>query len=143
MHLEVLHLAAACHNRYTSSRLHTTCSPFSPARPTALQVSSHEEGPYICVWDTRVGSQQGEPELMRRDFKKEDRGFCALAFSPDGVFLTAVATDNSHTVYIIDWRRNKIDGSGKGQMGDPPQVRAAVCKCCKFFPRSVWLGVHA
>ncbi|KAG2422675.1 hypothetical protein HXX76_015839 [Chlamydomonas incerta] len=95
-----------------------------PGRTIAAtgQVSSHEEGPYICVWDTRVGSQQGEPELMRRDFKKEDRGFCAMAFSPDGVYLTAVATDNSHTVYIIDWRRNKIDGSGKGQMGDPPQV---------------------
>ncbi|GIL71076.1 hypothetical protein Vretimale_17844 [Volvox reticuliferus] len=86
------------------------------------QVSSHEEGPYICVWDSRVGSQQGEPQLARLSFRKEDRGFSALGFSPDGVYLAAVANDNSHTVYVYDWRRNRQDGAAKGQMGDPPQV---------------------
>ncbi|KXZ42689.1 hypothetical protein GPECTOR_124g489 [Gonium pectorale] len=86
------------------------------------QVSSHDEGPYICVWDSRVGSQQGETQLARLDFRKEDRGFSALGFSPDGVFLTAVATDNAHTVYVYDWRRGRMVSSGRGQVGDPPQV---------------------
>ncbi|GLC69071.1 hypothetical protein PLESTF_000783800 [Pleodorina starrii] len=86
------------------------------------QVSSHDEGPFICVWDSRVGSQQGEPQLARLSFMKEDRGFSALGFSHDGVHLAAVATDNAHTVYVYDWRRNRLESSGKGQMGDPPQV---------------------
>lgn len=77
------------------------------------------------MWDSRLGSQQGEPQLVRLSPRKdkEDRGFSALGFSPDGVYLTAVANDNSHTVYVYDWRRSRLVDSGKGQMGDPPQVR--------------------
>lgn len=41
------------------------------ARP---QVTSHDEGPCVCVWDSRVGSQQGEPQLAKLQFSKEDRG---------------------------------------------------------------------
>jgi microtubule-associated protein-like 6 len=60
---------------------------------------------------------------VRLPHGKPDRGFWALGFSPDGVYLTAVATDNAHTVYVYDWRQQRLDGpSGRGQMGDPPQV---------------------
>ncbi|GFR42918.1 hypothetical protein Agub_g3918, partial [Astrephomene gubernaculifera] len=86
------------------------------------QVSSHEEGPFICVWDSRLGSQQGQPQLARLAHRKEDRGFSALGFSADGAHLAAVANDNAHTVYVYDWRRGRMEGSGRGQMGDPPQV---------------------
>ena len=35
--------------------------------------------------------------------------------------------DNQHTVYVYDWRKQRVLCSGKGQMGDPPQVRVCVC----------------
>lgn len=80
----------------------------------------------MCIWDTRTGSQPDGPaataELARIKFQKEDRGIIALAFSPTGQRLVAVATDNQHTVYVYDWRKNRLLSSGKGQMGDPPQV---------------------
>ena len=86
------------------------------------QVTSHDSGPCICVWDSRVGSQQGSPELARLPFDKDARGILALGFSPDGTKLVAVASDNGHTVYIYDWRRTRVLCSGRGCMGDPPQV---------------------
>lgn len=49
-------------------------------------------------------------------------GIVALGFSPDGIHLTAVASDNAHTVYVYDWRRQRLVESGRGQNGDPPQV---------------------
>lgn len=58
----------------------------------------------------------------RLSFDKEDRGFTALAFSPCGKRLAAVATDNYHTVYVWDWRKKRKLSSSRGQMGDPPQV---------------------
>jgi microtubule-associated protein-like 6 len=58
----------------------------------------------------------------RLTFDKEERGFTALAFSPCGKRLVAVATDNYHTVYVWDWRKKRKLHSSRGQMGDPPQV---------------------
>jgi len=86
------------------------------------QVSSHENGPYVCVWDARVGSLEGDPELARITFEKESRGICALGFSPCGTMLTTVEMDNPHTVTIHDWRRNKKLGEGRGHNGEPIQV---------------------
>lgn len=74
------------------------------------------------MWDSRVGHQAGNSELVRIQFDKEARGITAMAFSPDGTLLVAVATDNYHSLYIYDWRRQRLQGSGRGQMGDPPQV---------------------
>mmetsp|Transcript_34365 Transcript_34365/g.76299 ORF Transcript_34365/g.76299 Transcript_34365/m.76299 type:complete len:1172 (-) Transcript_34365:306-3821(-) len=90
------------------------------------QVTSTETGAYICVWDSRTGSQPDGPaaasEITRIQFDKDARGFCALAFSPSGTRLVAVAMDNYHTVYVYDWRKNRELCAGRGQMGDPPQV---------------------
>ena len=64
---------------------------------------------------------------VRLNFDKGDRGFTALAFSPDGKRLVAVATDNGHTVYVYDWRKQRQLFSMRGQLGEPPQVAAAPC----------------
>eukprot|EP00955_Chlamydomonas_euryale_P020725 219624-Chlamydomonas_euryale.AAC.1 len=53
---------------------------------------------------------------------QEASGFCALAFGPSGTRLAAVATDTYHTVYVYDWRKRRELFSGRGNMGDPPQV---------------------
>lgn len=53
-------------------------------------------------------------------------GIIALGFSPDGIHLTAVASDNAHSVYVYDWRRGKLVESGRGHNGDPPQVNSVV-----------------
>ncbi|MEW5311518.1 MAG: hypothetical protein WDW38_003227 [Sanguina aurantia] len=90
--------------------------------PEFQSITSHEAGPTLCVWDSRVGHQAGGSELVRIQFEKEARGITAMAFSPDGTLLVAVATDNYHSLYIYDWRRQRVQGSGRGQMGDPPQV---------------------
>jgi len=100
-----------------------------PARTLVAtgQITSVDEGPYICIWDSRACATGPDcppstPELMRLRFDKEDRGFTALAFSPCGKRLAAVATDNYHTVYVYDWRKQRKLSSSRGQMGDPPQV---------------------
>ena len=54
---------------------------------------------------------------------QDARGFCAMAFNPSGTRLAFVAMDNYHTVYVYDWRKKRELSSGRGQMGDPPQVR--------------------
>ncbi|KAJ9506292.1 hypothetical protein QJQ45_013870, partial [Haematococcus lacustris] len=91
------------------------------------QVTSTEEGPCVCVWDSRLAATGSGPaattEVARLKFDKEARGITALAFSPTGTRLAAVATDNQHTVYVYDWRKARLLSSGKGQMGDPPQAR--------------------
>jgi microtubule-associated protein-like 6 len=60
--------------------------------------------------------------VTKIQFDKDARGFCALAFNPSGTRLVAVAQDNYHSVYIYDWRKKRELSSGRGQMGDPPQV---------------------
>ena len=51
--------------------------------------------------------------------------------------------DNYHTVYVYDWRKSRELCSGRGQMGDPPQVSmqslaqpcvarpCPACLCCE------------
>ncbi len=93
----------------------------TPATPLLIDVRR-------SIWDSRGSGEPGgpamAPELVKIKFDKSDRGFTALAFSPDGTKLVAVATDNHHTVYVYDWRKQRKLSEGKGQMGDPPQVRA-------------------
>lgn len=95
-----------------------------PARTLAAtgQVSSVEHGPVVFVWDTGVGSQEGDNVVARIEFGKSARGIQTLAFSPCGRFLTCVATDNQHTVYVYDWARGKVLSEGMGFSGEPPQV---------------------
>jgi microtubule-associated protein-like 6 len=95
-----------------------------------LQVSSQTGGPLICVWDSRGAGSTGAPGsspdslLAKLQLDKEMRGIVALGFSPDGSLLAGVATDNSHTVSVWDWRNGwRLMGEGKGCMGEPPQVR--------------------
>ena len=90
------------------------------------QVTSSSHGPCVCIWDSRVGSQAGEPELQRLQLPKTARGVCALGFSPDGKLLTAVLMDNPHTVYVYDWQTASVVGQGRGYAGEPPQVRLSV-----------------
>lgn len=111
-------------------------NPLTPL-PLPPQVSSIEAGPYICVWDSRVGSQQGNPELARIEFDKEARGIIALGFSADGTKLAAVGSDNYHTVYVYDWRRQKCKSSGRGAMGKPPQVRDGGPGACDWGRLSI------
>jgi microtubule-associated protein-like 6 len=81
------------------------------------------------VWDSR-GSGSTAPGsapdnlLAKLQLDKEMRGIVALGFSPSGSLLAGVATDNSHTVSVWDWRNGwRLVGEGKGCMGEPPQVR--------------------
>ena len=63
-----------------------------------------EEGPNICVWDSRLGPPGEGParaqELVRLELAKDAgaAGFCALAFSPSGTRLVVVATDLVHAI---------------------------------------------
>jgi len=95
-----------------------------PARTLCAsgQVSSHDHGPIVFVWDTRIGSQDGENVIARLEFGKGARGIQALGFSPDGAHLACVSTDNQHTVFVYDWVRGRIVSEGGGYSGEPPQV---------------------
>lgn len=108
------------------------------------QVTSTEHGPYIAVWDSRADadlhrgaspgstgrptppatsdSSTGLPELRRIELEKDYRGIGALAFSPDGRLLVAVALDNVHSVMVFDWRAGVAVSEGRGFTGEPPQV---------------------
>lgn len=59
---------------------------------------------------------------VRLKFDKDARGIVALGFNATGTRLVAVAMDNQHSVYVYDWRKQRVVHTGKGQMGDPPQV---------------------
>lgn len=60
------------------------------------QVVSTHGPPYVCIWDSRLGSDSPmmgsdsvsvASEVLRIEFEKGaqgDMGFCALAFSPSG-----------------------------------------------------------
>eukprot|EP00892_Ulva_mutabilis_P007281 jgi/Ulvmu1/4925/UM203_0004.1 len=113
------------------------------------QVTSTEHGPYIAVWDSRAESDQhrgassspgatappmaaagpeagtGLPELRRIELEKDYRGIGALAFSPDGKLLVAVALDNVHSVIVFDWREGVAVSEARGFAGEPPQVFGA------------------
>jgi microtubule-associated protein-like 6 len=106
-----------------------------PARTIVAtgQVTSHDEGPVICVWDARVGSFDGEPELARIPFEKSSRGICALGFSYCGTMLTSVEMDNPHTVTVWDWRRGKKLGEGRGFNGEPIQVTPFISVAGKWL----------
>uniref|UniRef100_A0A383VWQ6 EML-like second beta-propeller domain-containing protein n=1 Tax=Tetradesmus obliquus TaxID=3088 RepID=A0A383VWQ6_TETOB len=101
-----------------------------PARSLAAtgQVSSQSGGPIIYVWDSRsptstVAGAARDNLLAKLQLDKEMRGIMALGFSPSGSLLAGVATDNSHTVSVWDWRNGwRLVGEGKGCMGEPPQV---------------------
>jgi len=85
------------------------------------QVSHVEEGAYITVWDSMsAGSEYSE--LVRIDFGKEARGFCALGFSPDGQYLACSTLDNSNTIHVYDWKSGTEVGSGIGLQGEPPAI---------------------
>ncbi|CAG9462264.1 unnamed protein product [Pedinophyceae sp. YPF-701] len=86
------------------------------------QVSHVDDGPYVCVWDTRVGSQDGENLLRKISLPKSSRGVNCVAFSPCGRFLAVVAMDNQHTVQVYDWASGSLLSEGKGFSGEPPQV---------------------
>lgn len=111
------------------------------------QVTSTEHGPYVSIWDSRaesdrlhsgshttaaaqpkpsvphVDSSESLPELRRIELDKDYRGVGALAFSPNGKLLVAVALDNFHSVMVFDWRAGTALSEGRGFAGEPPQVR--------------------
>jgi microtubule-associated protein-like 6 len=64
--------------------------------------------PKILVWDSKDMSQLQCIEGFHT------RGVLALAFSPDGSFLTSVGKDNDHTVAVWDWLRARKVASEKG-----------------------------
>jgi hypothetical protein len=69
------------------------------------------------------GAAQPDNLLAKLQLDKEMRDIVALGFSPSGSLLAGVATDNSHTVSVWDWRNGwRLVGEGKGCMGEPPQV---------------------
>lgn len=63
---------------------------------------------------------------------KSCRGVGALAFSPDGRFLAAVALDNVHSVMVFDWRCGTIISEGRGFAGEPPQACSFRLQSCSF-----------
>jgi hypothetical protein len=64
---------------------------------------------------------------------KDARGVAALGFSASGGHLAVVTLDNQHTVVVYDWRRRRVLSTGKGQMGDPPQVCGQEAFCCSWL----------
>lgn len=93
--------------------------------------------PFVAVWDTRTPDAGAVCQL---DFEPGARGIVACDFSPCGSYLAAVASDNQHTVYVWEWRRQKLVGEGKGCMGEPPQVsrwHAASSALRKVVPDSM------
>jgi len=86
-------------------------------------VSSHDGGPYVCIWSTKATSKGVQlPEICRLDFAKSDRGIIALTFSTCSKYLITIAMDNSHTVSVFNWRKQSVIFTDKGITGTPPQV---------------------
>jgi WD40 repeat protein len=112
--------SAALHYALLQSRL--TVAP-------SLQTTTH--GSTICIWDSTNHSkdceQHGLETVRKIELEKSYRGIGALAFSPDGQLLVAVALDNVHSVIVFDWRINQALSEGRGFAGQPPQVCQLIC----------------
>jgi WD40 repeat protein len=72
------------------------------------------------VWDVRELKR-----IVRLDFPPV-RGIVALTFSADGTKLVACGSDDRHTLFVWDWRKNKLLAEVTGQNGTPPQVYGLV-----------------
>ena len=49
-----------------------------------------------------------------------------MGFCRDAKLLAAVGMDNNHTIFVWDWRRNKILAELKGHTDVPPKVYGVV-----------------
>lgn len=98
-----------------------------------VQITSRTNGPYVCIWDSCTGTENSLLEVARIQFEKEDRGILSLSFSPNGKKLVCIAMDNSHTVYVFDWRKGEKLSESKGFTGEPPQVKDCTFVSPKMF----------
>lgn len=76
--------------------------------------------PHVCVWD---------PATCRQHARLQHpavRGITAVGFCRDAKLLAAVGMDNNHTIFVWDWRKNKILAELKGHTDVPPKVYGVV-----------------
>ena len=99
------------------------------------QACTPEDDPSVSIWDARKGSQtHGDSiEVARLTLDRACRSVCVVQFSPDGRYLVAIGTDNSHTVHVFDWRTGDLLGTGKGYQAEPTKVYGCVWN--EFAPR--------
>ena len=75
---------------------------FVASGQNATIVNGRATAAYVCVWDTRDFKQSFKLQLP-----VGSRACRAVAFSPCGHFVSAVADDDDHTISIWDWRAQK------------------------------------
>lgn len=78
-------------------------------------VVTHDDGCFVYIWDTTNQNETSSQVQLRIGEKKLARGVADVEFSPDGRYLTVVAMDADHMIYIYDWKRsNKPIAQEKG-----------------------------
>ena len=101
-----------------------------PARSLVAtgQACTPDDDPSVSIWDARKGSQTHPDsiEVARLALDRACRSVNVCQFSPDGKYLVAVGTDNSHTVHVFDWRRGELLATGNGYQADPCKVYGCV-----------------
>ncbi|KAJ3087753.1 Echinoderm microtubule-associated protein-like 5 [Quaeritorhiza haematococci] len=67
----------------------------------------HDDGCYVYIWDADNPEDEQKQIQLKIGDKKLAKGVADVEFSPDGRYLTVVAMDADHMVYLYDWQKNQ------------------------------------
>lgn len=68
-------------------------------------VVTHDDGCFVYIWNSEEPEDRSQHKQIRIGVKKLARGVADVEFSPDGKYLSVVAMDSDHKIYIFDWEK--------------------------------------
>jgi len=78
-------------------------------------VVTHDDGCFVYIWDSEHPEDESKHIQIRIGEKKLARGVADVEFSADGRYLSVVAMDADHMIYIYEWNKsNKPIAMEKG-----------------------------
>jgi WD40 repeat protein len=63
------------------------------------------DGCFVYLWNSEEPEDKSQHIQIRIGDKKLARGVADIEFSPDGRYLSVVAKDDDHKIYIFDWEK--------------------------------------
>lgn len=69
-------------------------------------VVTHDDGCFVYIWNSEDPENKSSCKKIRIGVKKLARGVADVEFSPDGRYLSVVAMDADHKIYVFDWQKS-------------------------------------
>jgi hypothetical protein len=65
------------------------------------------DGCFVYIWNSEDPEDMTQHIQIRIGVKKLAKGVADVEFSPDGKYLSVVAKDSDHTIYIFEWEKSR------------------------------------